>query len=494
MTEIADSQERRPKRWPIVAVALVCIAATAIVALWKLWPSYDGPVQHVIVISLDTTRADCLGCYGNRRIRTPRIDELANESMVFTDYATVVTTTLASHTSLFTGKYAHTHGVPRNGFIVNDDNVMLAEVLKAAGFYTAGFLGSFALDSRFNFAQGFEHFDQNFDILVNGRGVDQNQRRAESVTDAVIDYLDREGVPRNLFLFVHYFDAHAPYNAPAPYGQMYADGESVISAEGPTGESDRKSFQRFQRRSRLYAGEISYMDHHVGRLLDDLKRRGILDNALLIVTSDHGENLGDAEQSAPGHGWSTYQVEVHAVCLVRLPRAARGGTRVALPVASIDILPSVLSYLGLPIPVGVEGEVIDLNQPGGIDGGRVRFSEATKPWEPVEVDPRWYNIPKPCCVREGSLKYIRTLYQGREELYDLATDPYEHANLLASPTPEVTARAAELRQKLRDWVASGKPLPSHFDPRHQEDTMRRLQAMGYLGGEDDDSESEGASP
>ena len=195
-------------------------------------PTYKGPVQHVILISPDTTRLDHFGCYGNTWIRTPNMDALSAESILFTDYTTVVSTTLASHTSLFTGKFPHTHGVPRNGFMVNTDNIMVAEILKDAGFRTAGFLGSFALDSRFDFAQGFDHYDENFDILVGTGGADQNQRNAEAVTNAVIGYLEENGAGRNLFLFVHYFDPHLPYSPSPPYDTMYAEDERPY-AEGP---------------------------------------------------------------------------------------------------------------------------------------------------------------------------------------------------------------------------------------------------------------------
>jgi arylsulfatase A-like enzyme len=295
---------------------------------------------------------------------------------------------------------------------------MLAETLKAAGFHTAGFLASFALDRRFNFAQGFDHFDQEFDILATGQVLDQNQRRAQAVTDAVIAYLDQKGVPPNLFLFVHYFDPHMPYDPPPPYDTMYGRTEGAIELGEHPGLSvgyRRKGLRQYLCR---YAGEVSYLDHHVGRLLDDLKRRGILDNALLVLTSDHGENLGDETSHLFDHGWTTYQSVMHAVGMIRLPDAAHGGTRLALPVASIDILPTTLRYLGLPAPPGVEGQAIDLTDPAQETLSRTRFGEATKPWD-VETDRRWFNNPKARCVRDGPYKYIQTLHRVKEELYDL---------------------------------------------------------------------------
>jgi len=472
---------------------LAAAAAVVVAGVWYARPRGEGgAARHVIVISLDTTRADHFGCYGNTWIRTPNIDALAAESILLTDYMTTISTTLASHVSLFTGKYPHTHGVPRNGFIVHDDNVMLPEVLKEAGFTTAGFLGSFALHSRFNFAQGFDYLDERFEIFLDGDEIDQNQRRAAAVTDAVLAYLDEHGIPPRLFLFVHYFDPHQPYDPPPPYDAMYGDAPGAIRfgdhpalAYGDGSADSRRSLSR-------YAGEVSYMDHHVGRLLDELRHRGILEEALLLVTSDHGENLGENPGKAFHHGRTVYQSEMHCVGLIRLPNAAYGGTRLDLPVSSIDMLPTMVSYVGLPTPAGVEGELLTLTDPRANTLARPRFGEASKPAR-REFDPRWFNNPKARCVRDGSLKYIRTAYLSREELYDLQVDPHEQNNVLESPTVEIAARAADLRRRLDVWTAAQTPLPSRFDDRTHDETIARLKALGYLGGDDQD-DSEGEEP
>lgn len=446
--------------------------------------TYAGPVDHVVVISLDTTRADHFGCYGNPWIRTPRLDALASESIQLLDYMTVATTTLASHVSLFTGKYPHSHGVPRNGFVVNPGNVLLAQLLEEAGFHAAGFLGSFALDSRFGLSRGFDHYDEMYSTLMGEGGADQNQRRADEVTDAVIHYLDRHGVPRNLFLFVHYFDPHLPYAPPPPYDTMYsasADPSRIEMVGHPALETGSLSPEEQQNLAR-YAGEISFMDEQVGRLLDDLEQRGILDRALVVVTSDHGENLGDAPGAAFEHGWTVYEVETRAVGLIRLPKAERGGTKSRTLVAAVDILPTMLRYLGLPAPAGVEGEALDLvNLPRAADA-RLRFAEATKPWGAVEKGAAWANLRKANCARSAFWKFIRTPYQDAEELFDLREDPRERNNLLAVPARSPGTVENELRAALESWSASGKPLPSEFEPNQEEETLRRLRSLGYLGG------------
>jgi arylsulfatase A-like enzyme len=453
-------------------------------AIWRyMGRDYAGSVRHVIMISIDTLRVDHLGCYGNEWIQTPNIDALADESILFTDFMTVATTTLASHVSLMTGKYPHNHGVPRNGFVVNPKNVMLAEILKDAGFHTAGFLGSFALDERFGFAQGFDYFNQEFSIYAEIEKFQQNERPAQDVTNAVIKYLDEGPLAENLFLFVHYFDPHFPYISRAPYDKMY----SGMDVTNRIHEKDREALReldikqktQIQKELPLYAEEVSYTDVHVGRLLDYLKKRNILDNAILIVTSDHGENLTDPRSELYNHGWKVYQPELHAVCMIRLPDAAQGGTKYESLTASTDILPTLTGYLGLPAPFGIDGEPLDLLNLRAPLEPPTRFAEGTKPHS-KESDPRWFNMTKARCVRRGPFKYIQTLYKRTEELYDLRTDPGERDNLLSGPARRAGTVANDLRKAFRQWVATARPLPSHFDPSQKNDTIRRLKSLGYL--------------
>jgi arylsulfatase A-like enzyme len=449
----------------------------------------DTPARHVIFISLDTARADHFGFYGSATVRTPGLDALARESLVFDDFVTVVPTTLASHTSLFTGKYPHHHGVPRNGFSVDERNVTLAELLEPHGFRSAAFVASFALDVRFGLFQGFDHVSASYDRWAGSGKVMQNERRAVAVTDDVLGYLDAEGVPERLFLFAHYFDPHAPYEPPPPFDTLY---DPAGRGGFPSGMDGWKSVARpcnrdggvrtegAERLVRQYAGEISYLDREVGRLLDGLRRRGILDHAVLVLTSDHGENdwrhLGCFD-----HGWSTYQSEIRAVGLVRLPGARHAGMRIDGPLANIDVLPSLLDYLGLRAPGDLDGWAVDLAGPGRFPpADRLRFAQATKPTiEPHESDPRWRNMLKRRSVRRGKYKLIRDPLRSREELYDLDADPDEERNLLTSPHAGVAAIAAELRTRLEDWAASAAPLPSSHVEYRDDEARRRLEALGY---------------
>ncbi len=448
-------------------------------------PSLDpGVPRHVVVISIDTARADHFGFLGSEHVRTPGLDAFAREAIVFTDYMTVVPTTLASHTTLFTGKYPHHHGTPRNGFMINEANVMLAETLQEAGFHTAGFAGSFALDARFGFAQGFDHYDQDFDIYVGDNGVDQNQRLAEQVTDAALAYLDEAGVPDRLFLFAHYFDPHAPYSAPAPFDTAYDPQgthglyppEAIKRYEGFSPEQKERGIRRL---AMQYASEVSYTDHHVARLLDDLARRGLLDETLVVVTTDHGECLWEHGEEFD-HGRTVYQATMHAVCAMRLPGGELGGTRVDELIAGIDVLPTILDLLDLELPAGVDGESVPLRSVGEGIAPRVRFGEATKPRSQAETDPRWTNIRKARCIRDGRHKYVWTPYLGTQELYDVVGDPRETTNLLEAPTDETLRLAADMRARLEAWTDSAQPLPSAFDSSQTEESIRRLRSLGYL--------------
>jgi arylsulfatase len=442
-------------------------------------PVRFGPqaVRHIVMISLDTTRRDHLGCYGNNWIRTPRLDELASESILFTNCMTVVPTTLPSHTSLFTGKYPHTHGTPRNGFMVNRKNVMLAEVLKDAGFRTVCIAGSFVLVSRFDFSQGFDYYNEKFERFVADRGLFVNERPAQSVTDAAIKLLEKEGSGPNLFLFVHYFDPHWPYTPPSSYNEMYKDDRVAhqwfVQSQGKYGSFAGRE------KALNYAGEISYMDEHVGRLIDYLKKRRILDDAIVIVTSDHGENFCEHQQFW-SHGFTVYETTMSAVCMVRLPNRNKSGMKVRQLIANIDLMPTLLNYLGISIPDGIDGEAIELTGREISFPPRIRFGQASRPWKKVETDRRWYNIRKARCVYDGKLKYIQTPYAQREELYDLSTDPYERNNLLLAASEDFAGKAGELKRKLEVWANSAAPLPSHFEPSQYKDTIRKLKSLGYL--------------
>jgi arylsulfatase A-like enzyme len=287
-------------------------------------------------------------------------------------------------------------------------------------------------------------------------------------------------------LFVHFFDPHAPYEAPPPFDTLYdPSGREGLPPQQNVGRDGivrvGTKNEIADRLARQYAAEVSYMDHNIGRLLDGLRQRDILTDALLVVTSDHGENFWE-HGAVFDHGWSTFQTTMRSVGILRLPGERGAGRRIEGPLATIDILPTVLTHLGIPVPEGIDGEAIGLEAPWPTPQRPV-FGQATKPWHEVETDPRWTNMNKARCIRQGRHKLVQVPYAQIEALYDLQADPLEQNNLLAAGGSEVQGLAAELRRRLEAWAATADPLPSRFEPSQLEETVKRLKALGYLGGE-----------
>lgn len=486
----------------------------------------DSRVRHILLISLDTTRADHLGSYGALGAPTPALDTLAAQGVRFADCTAAAPTTLASHTSLMTGNYPRTHGVPRNGFVLHADNRTLAEALGGLGFWCAAFLGSFALDRRFGFDQGFDHYDQEFDIDVGAGGGDQDQRSAARVTDAVLAHVDvvraRRGFERDgrLFLFAHYFDPHAPYMPPGhtpPGGtqsriaaavlahqlaalraagggtgssaSVRAPGVAAVVANGLTRElalaPPAAPSDEDRALAALYAAEVTALDAAIGRLLVGLETRGLLQDTLVVVSADHGETFWE-HPNYWNHGLGVFQTDVHVPLIVRLPRgaAARSGAGqvVTTPVSNVDIAPTILALVGGP-QLDCEGRSLAPALDGGALETRPVFSEATQPGPMVEpaveeLPARWWNDAKPRAARIGALKYMRFPYLGLERLYAVDTDPGEQHDVLGEAA--FASQLTALRAALDAYERTGPALPSRFDPAQTLETLRRLEALGYV--------------
>lgn len=511
----------RDMRW--VSHAVVCGLAVLLIPLGGLCgceeasnerPSRRSPrpprkalvqqvdCENVILISIDTLRADHLGCYGHPFARSPRIDALAAEGWRFTQHINAAPTTLASHTSLMTGTYPHTHGVAKNGYTVNEDNVMLAEVLGRAGFTCAAFIGAFPLDAEFGFDQGFDAYDCRYS-MAGGKGEerDQAQRRADEVTAATIAWLDqhRSEVPAGapgrdrLFLFVHYFDVHWPYEAPPPYGRMYRQDtlrieptmDAIRKVRGMLRKNDPAAMDYARALDAEYCAELTYCDEQIGHLLDRLKNRGLYDNSLIIVTSDHGETMHE-HFNVFNHGMSVYDTEVLTPLIIRFPGGRFGGRVIDHLVSNIDIAPTILHLLGLPEHDELEG----LSFAGIIDGpipprGPV-FCEATQPWShPMfHSDKRWLNRDKFQAIRSATHKYMFRLPDERFEFYDLRNDPLEQVNLLSSQRAHDVALAQRMRRQLEQWRDLANPLPS--TELASQRVHDKLRSLGYVGDGDDE--------
>jgi arylsulfatase A-like enzyme len=518
-TPSPENHDRRRvlhRAWIVPAALLLAVVAVINVREVGTRLARNRPCRHVILISLDTVRADHLGCYGDSVTDTPRIDALARRGVRFARVVTAAPTTLASHTSIMTGTYPHTHGVAYNGVTVHPRNFMLAEALSAAGFTTAGFIGAFALDSRFDFNQGFDHFDEHYQVLADDMGDGQNQRRADAVTDAVIDYLGK-GIPDHLFLFVHYFDAHAPYDPPEPFCDRYPHDEFPVvhslrdSVDKAVALHQQRTLGRrlnkvhtitdglsremidhhageplgFDRDlDALYRGEISFVDFHLGRLIDWLDKNHVLDDAVLVLVADHGETMWE-HGDVWNHGLWVYDTTVHVPLVICVPN--RPGNRVvATPVSTVDIMPTILDLLHLPTPRGMEGvSLVPALDNGSMPHGPV-FSEATQPYRRFS-QAAWQNADTPKCIREGPWKYIYAPYLHFEQLFNLDDDVAEKDNLLAGTDTGTRQKADGLRHLLDQWIATASAGQSKMSEERREDTIERLRSLGYVGRESDDN-------
>lgn len=460
----------------------------------------EANIRHVVLISIDTLRADYLECYGNPSIRTPNINALAREGILFTHCVSAASSTLASHTSLMTGTYPHTHGVARNDYFVSEKNVMLAESLRSAGFLTAGFIGALPLDPEFGFGQGFDIYNAEYDFHVKGRGRDQYQRRAEAVTDAVLAWLDEEleegdegrVESKRIFLFVHYFDPHLPYDAPPPYEGMYRSPgssfdhsmDAVLEARtllrvAPE-EIARELAKKYQAE---YAAEITYCDHHIGRLLEGLKKHGFYDSSLIVLTADHGETINEHPNKL-NHGMTVFETEIHVPLIMRLPGSRFGGRRVSRLVSHIDIVPTISELLGLEANRRVEGQSFVEAIAGEMEPRDAVFAEATQPWDiaKFDSDPLWVNRGKFQCIRRERHKFMVRPADGTVGFYDLEHDPFEQHNLLKDAHAPDQELVTSMRQELERWRDDAHPMDSK--PVVSEQMKDALESLGYLRGQE----------
>ena len=528
------TQDSRPARFVLTALTLTLIVWVGGCSPNDGQRGGDPPqnlqalrseVQNVILISIDTLRADHLACYGHEFVQSPNIDVLAEEGILFEQHINAASTTLASHTSMFTGTYPHSHGVARNKQRVGDANLMLTEVLKAAGFVTAGFIGAFPMARKANFHQGFDHYDVEFRRSVPDGARTRGQRRADAVTDAVLGWLDGKYGNRpkatdasgRMFLFIHYFDPHWPYRAPPPYARMYqtdtidADGSmgtikkartwlrmgyrhpglpSFVVGAGPDRArppEDASSRQLWERGLGVahaldaeYGAEITFCDHHVGKLFDGLKKRGLFENSLVILTSDHGETMHEHD-NVFNHGVSVYETEIRTPLIVRFPDGTFGGRRVSRVVSNVDLMPTILELLGLPGPERMEGESFAAVVDGPLPPRAPVFAEATQPWKlPMfDEDPIWSNRGKFQCIRTERYKYMFRIPDRQYRFYDLTVDPNEQANLIGAGHGYDTTFVDELKKQLMAWRDDAHPISSQ--PIQSKEHIEALRALGYVG-------------
>ncbi|HUF23715.1 MAG TPA: sulfatase-like hydrolase/transferase [Vicinamibacterales bacterium] len=452
-----------PRQSSGLAVAALALGAAAALGWWWMAPARPGVRGGgpIVLISIDTLRADRLPAYGYTGLRTPHIDRLAADGVLFEQAWAHSPQTLPSHASMLTGALPFTHGVRDNiGFTVRDGQRMLQHALGERGFRTAAFVSSFVLRRQTGIAQGFDEYDDLLPAASPEQPLGLVQRGGDDTVGAAIRWIDRQP-SSTFFLFVHIYEPHTPYDPPAAFAA-----------------------------SNAYDGEVQHADAIVGRLLDHLRGKDLYDAATIVLLSDHGEGLGDHGEQE--HGIFLYR-ETMQVPLVIKPAAARGrAARVAAPVQHIDIAPTLI-------------EIADRSGVRGFGGSGVRLNWAGRSLLPLldgtgtladtgiyaeSLSPRYhFGWSELYALTDGRYRLIRA---PRDELYDLAQDPGERVSLTGE-RPQVHAA---LRQAL-DAIVSRAPAGVTAPSAVSAEDRQRLAALGYVGtqtGAPETGDQRGARP
>lgn len=440
----------RTRKFRIILALGVLVVTACVLAFLKIIslqapennPILRGEDLNVLLITLDTTRADRLGCYGYARAKTPNLDFLAENGVRFSHAYCPVPLTLPSHCSIMTGTYPFYHHVHNNGtYSLSPVQVTLAETLRAKNLKTAAFVASFSVDSRFGLDQGFDHYDDNFAEGSPFKALN-SERKAEEVYGKFSEWLDGLS-SEQFFAWVHFFDPHLPYDAPEPFKNEFAD--------------------------HPYDGEIAYMDSYVGAVLKKLREKNILGKTLIIIAGDHGEGLG--EKVEIGHGVFLYDGTVKVPLIFYAENHLPAGQIIDSHVRLIDIMPTVLDLLNLKESLPCQGislvPYMEKKERDDLDA----YIETYYPRENFG----WSELTG---LISGDWKYIQA---PKRELYNLKSDPAEVTNMIRSDAKT----ASKMAQKLKALVQNSASPPEEGKRNMSQEDMERLRSLGYVGYSDE---------
>jgi arylsulfatase A-like enzyme len=440
--------ESKRTKYVVVGLLSAAVLAALVVLLLSVRPSGEtrrlarvraGEEElNVILISVDTLRADYCGCYGSDAVETPNIDGLAAGGTMFEGCWVQVPLTLPSHTTILTGTTPIYHGVAYNTSHVPADIPTLAELTGEAGYATAAFIGGFPLDDIYGLDRGFDLYDDRFSKGVTGRASNY-ETPANKVWARASEWLDGLDGDR-FFLFVHFYDPHTPYEPPVPYSNDFKDN--------------------------LYAGEVKFVDDVVGVMLEQLEAKGLRDNTLLVFLSDHGEALGGHGESE--HGYFIYDEDMRVPLIFNCPGLIPAGKKVGGSVRLTDVLPTVTDVLGIETPADVQGEslvpyIYGRGEPEGDVYMESRYATYAYGWASLfglQKD-RWKYIDAP-----------------EPELYDLGTDPAEENNLVDVVPNRAAEMAEELSALMERLTRAEREQPADADLTVSD--VEKLAALGYV--------------
>jgi arylsulfatase A-like enzyme/Tfp pilus assembly protein PilF len=436
------SSPRRRKPFLILIILLLAIVGSAIFFFQRFNSAsvVSGQFKdyNVLLITIDTLRADHLPAYGYSNVKTPNLDRIASESYLFNRAYAHVPLTFPSHSSILTGRLPISHGVRDNGgYHLEDSETTLAEVLKSKGYTTAGFVSAFILDSVFNLQQGFDFYYDNFDV-AEYQGLDPRsiQRRADEIEAEAEHWLDQNS-NKKFFAWVHFYDPHDPYNPPEPYRSEYS--------------------------TEPYDGEIAFTDEYVGKLVSKLESSGQLDRTILIVTGDHGEGLGEHGEST--HGMFIYNSTMHVPLFIRLPHGKK--KIVDAVVGHIDLEPTILDMLGIPIPANVNGASLLPVLQGKEKKERFAYVESLY----CKLHYGWSGLEG---ITSQKYKYIQA---PRPEFFDLEKDAKELQNVEKENNSLARVMKSQLQEIISQYGNKNAKAQQKVDPEVEE----KLRSLGYIG-------------
>lgn len=422
----------------------------ACAVLWGLALAPRGWAKspNVVLITIDTVRADHVGCYGDRQAHTPTLDALARQGVLFRTVVTAVPLTLPSHCSILTGTYPTVHGVRDNlGYTLGDSPPTLASILKGKGYATAAFVGADVLDSRRGLNRGFDVYSSPFrrkmgkdnPLVFN---LQELQRRAEDVIRDALGWMSARppGSTKPFFVWIHLYDPHTPYDPPPRFRAMVRD---------------------------PYDGEIAYADYAVGKFFDYLKQHSLYDPTLIVAASDHGESFG--EHGEYMHGFFIYDTTLLVPLIIKPPAGSRVvPRRVDTPVRTIDIAPTVLQFLGMPAAPSMQGTGL-LSLMLGKTTTSATGTAYSETYYPNEFG--WSVLR---AIRTGRFKYVDA---PKPELYDLVDDPREMHNVYETKRPI----ALEVKSQFESLVARITPKEPPQRAAVSPADVELLASLGYVG-------------
>ena len=444
----------------VAAVAAAVLVLLGIGSLWwfrrppsdprdvvrRLWARQGVEKPNVVLVTLDTTRADHLGCYGYAGAGTPNLDALARDGVLFAQAASAAPLTQPAHSSIMTGMYPTHHGVRINGSTaLGPEQKTIAEALREKGYATGAFIGAFVLDGRWGLNQGFQVYDDRFDLEKHKHlDLGSVQRPANEVVDAALAWLEGR-TKEPFFAWVHLYDPHTPYEPPEPFRSEF----------GPRGMAG------------LYDGEIAFADQQVGRLLSWLQSNGLDRKTAVVMIGDHGESLGGHGEGT--HGYFVYDDTMHVPFVVATPFAELHGVRIDGQVSAVDVHPTILALAGIDTAGHVHGRsLLPVMFDPRRDTDAYAYGESMTP----SLQFGWSALHS---LRTRRYKLIEA---PRPELYDLTADPQESTNVYARQpgvARDLTARLDRLMEETGRVAPA--PAPADLDKK----TLESLAALGYVG-------------